>query len=202
MAVGCTTKKVGLRVWHRHYIRAYGTNVACMRPLLARPTRRRPAFISTPGLHRVITDESGAVAERLAYDPGANGVCLTVSIATPSGLITDRGFTQHEHLDEVGLIHMNGRSTTRCWAGSWPHTFIKRKPTGFRHYSINNPLAYTDPTGHFKLRGFKGPGARSGATGRKYGVIRFPMIAGIAIRSLVGMGPFGDWGYGCSGARS
>jgi RHS repeat-associated protein len=25
------------------------------------------------------------------------------------GLTTDRGFTMHEHLDEMGLVHMNGR---------------------------------------------------------------------------------------------
>eukprot|EP01031_Cornospumella_fuschlensis_P022512 gene22512-27479_t len=60
----------------------------------------------------VITDEAGQVVERLAYDPwgkrrNANG--LADKNDSLVGQTTDRGYTEHEHLDEVGLIHMNGR---------------------------------------------------------------------------------------------
>ena len=63
----------------------------------------------------VIADEMGAVIERLAYaswgkrrfvnsTPG-----LTDKLDAIVGVKTDRGYTEHEHLDEVGVIHMNGR---------------------------------------------------------------------------------------------
>jgi RHS repeat-associated protein len=59
-----------------------------------------------------ITDENGAVIERLAYDPWGkrrypNG--LPDQADSLVGVNTDRGYTMHEHLDEVGVIHMNGR---------------------------------------------------------------------------------------------
>jgi hypothetical protein len=59
----------------------------------------------------VITNEVGAVAERLSYD--AWGLRRHPDgTPEPSGSISSqssRGFTGHEHLAEVGLIHMNGR---------------------------------------------------------------------------------------------
>jgi hypothetical protein len=60
----------------------------------------------------VITDEAGLVIERLAYDPWgkrrfASGLADTQDSIV--GLTMDRGYTEHEHLDEVGVIHMNGR---------------------------------------------------------------------------------------------
>ena len=59
-----------------------------------------------------ISDASGAVVERLAYDPWGkrrffNGTTDTVDAIV--GASTDRGYTMHEHLDEMGAIHMNGR---------------------------------------------------------------------------------------------
>ena len=59
-----------------------------------------------------ITDENGLVIESQGYD--AHGKRRNsdwsdiVGNPSPSGT-TDRGFTGHEHVDEVGLIHMNGR---------------------------------------------------------------------------------------------
>ena len=55
---------------------------------------------------------TGAVIERLAYDPWGKRRNLNgISDVTDSlvGLTTDRGFTMHEHLDEMGLVHLNGR---------------------------------------------------------------------------------------------
>jgi RHS repeat-associated protein len=59
----------------------------------------------------VLTDEAGAVVERLSFDPWGkrrqpNGA------DDPAGTITSqtsKGFTGHEELDSVGLVHMNGR---------------------------------------------------------------------------------------------
>ncbi|MEZ5525279.1 MAG: RHS repeat-associated core domain-containing protein [Pseudomonadales bacterium] len=70
--------------------------------------------------------------------------------------ITTRGFTGHEMLDEVGLIHMNGRIYD-------PHLarFVQADPfvqdpgnvQSLNRYSyvLNNPLNATDPSGFISL---------------------------------------------------
>ena len=59
----------------------------------------------------VITDEAGSVVEQLSYDAWGKRRHPT-GTDDPGETITsgtDRGFTGHEHLEYVGLIHMNGR---------------------------------------------------------------------------------------------
>ena len=65
---------------------------------------------------------------------------------------TARGFTNHEHLDGVGLVHMNGRvyepSLGRFLS---PDLFVNDplNTQSFNRYSyvLNNPLTLIDPTG-------------------------------------------------------
>jgi RHS repeat-associated protein len=101
------------------------------------------------------------VVERLSYDAwgkrrNANGTDdLSNALVSAS---TDHGYTGHEHLDDMGLIHMNGRVYD-------PRTgrFLQADPTiqspgnlqSFNRYSyvMNNPFFYTDPSGYFSLRG-------------------------------------------------
>ncbi|WP_276611279.1 RHS repeat-associated core domain-containing protein [Thioalkalivibrio sp. XN8] len=65
-----------------------------------------------------------------------------------------RGFTGHEHLDQVGLIHMGGRvyDPELGWFLS-PDPFVQfpASTQGFNRYAYvgNNPLSYTDPSGYF-----------------------------------------------------
>lgn len=64
----------------------------------------------------VITDEAGAVVTRLSFDAfgkrrnatGWSGA-LTAGTWTSIAAVTHRGFTFHEQLDNVDLVHMNGR---------------------------------------------------------------------------------------------
>ncbi len=65
---------------------------------------------------------------------------------------TTRGFTDHEHLDGVGLIHMNGRvydPVVGRFVSPDPWIQDPENSQSFNRYSyvINNPLRYTDPTG-------------------------------------------------------
>jgi RHS repeat-associated protein len=64
---------------------------------------------------------------------------------------TPRGFTDHEHIQTVGLIHMNGRVQDPVLG-----RFISPDPSdalnpgvGFNRYAyaLNNPLSFTDPSG-------------------------------------------------------
>ncbi len=67
---------------------------------------------------------------------------------------TTRGFTDHEHLDGVGLIHMNGRvydPIVGRFVSPDPWIQDPKNSQSFNRYSYvwNNPLRYTDPTGEF-----------------------------------------------------
>ncbi|WP_137391668.1 FG-GAP-like repeat-containing protein [Rhodoligotrophos defluvii] len=61
----------------------------------------------------VITDEAGAVLERMSFDAwGKRREVTWQAMADATAyvpLVTTRGFTGHEQLDPVGLVHMNGR---------------------------------------------------------------------------------------------
>ncbi len=73
-----------------------------------------------------------------------------------------RGYTGHQHLDELGLIHMNGRqyAPKEVPLGDDPliGRFLQADPIiqepynlqNFNRYTyvLNNPLAFTDPTGY------------------------------------------------------
>ena len=70
---------------------------------------------------------------------------------------TNRGFTGHEHFDQVGIIHMNGRiydPTIGRFLQADPIIQDPYNTQSLNRYSyvMNNPLSYTDPTGYARLR--------------------------------------------------
>lgn len=107
------------------------------------------------GSTTVVTDESGAVVERFAYEPfGKRRTLVGVQDGanTIAGVTTDRGFTNHEHLDEVGLIHMNGRVYDPKIGRFISADLSVPYPTNlqsFNRYSYarNNALIRIDPSG-------------------------------------------------------
>jgi RHS repeat-associated protein len=73
-----------------------------------------------------------------------------------AGDITPRGFTDHEHLDAVELIHMNGRAYDyRLGRFLSVDPFIQAplnsQSLNPYSYIMNNPLAGTDPTGYISI---------------------------------------------------
>ena len=107
----------------------------------------------------VVTDENGVVKERLAYDPWGKRRNIMSSPGTPDtrdllvGKYTNRGFTEHEHLDEIGMIHMNGRIYDPLigrFMSADPHVTDPYNLQSFNRYAyvLNNPLSLTDPTGY------------------------------------------------------
>jgi RHS repeat-associated protein len=103
-----------------------------------------------------ITNQAGAVVEKRLFDAWGsivkvqNGAGITLAGLT----ILDRGYTGHEHLQSVGLIHMNGRLYDPKL-----HRFLQpdnniQEPYNTQNYNrygyvLNNPLKYTDPSGEF-----------------------------------------------------
>jgi len=95
----------------KHYISAGGSTVA-MVTFNGSSWNTQYWHKDHLGSTSVVTNEAGAVLERLDYEPfgkrrNANG--QTDSAGTLVAATTDRGYTGHEMLEEVGLIHMNGR---------------------------------------------------------------------------------------------
>jgi RHS repeat-associated protein len=103
----------------------------------------------------VITDESGAVLERLSYDAWGKRRYANGS-DDPAGAITSqtsRGFTGHEELDSIGLVHMNGRVYDPLLARFGtpdPTTEDPFSSQNWNRYSYvgNSPLNFTDPSGY------------------------------------------------------
>ncbi|MEA5446865.1 RHS repeat-associated core domain-containing protein, partial [Gammaproteobacteria bacterium AB-CW1] len=65
-----------------------------------------------------------------------------------------RGYTGHEHLDVVGLIHMNGRvydPNLGRFLSPDPFVQFPESSQGFNRYTYvgNDPLSHTDPSGYF-----------------------------------------------------
>jgi RHS repeat-associated protein len=72
------------------------------------------------------------------------------------GQTTDRGYTEHEHLDEVGVIHMNGRvydPLVGRFMSADPFVPNPYNLQSFNRYSYvrNNPLGLYDPSGYLEL---------------------------------------------------
>ena len=70
---------------------------------------------------------------------------------------TTRGFTGHEHFDQVGIIHMNGRiydPTIGRFLQADPIIQDPYNTQSLNRYSyvMNNPLSFSDPTGYFRLK--------------------------------------------------
>jgi RHS repeat-associated protein len=103
-----------------------------------------------------ISNETGQVVERLAYDPWGkrrypNG--LPDSQDQLVGQNTERGYTEHEHLDEMDVIHMNGRIYDPLigrFMSADPFIQAPFNLKSFNRYSYvwNNPLSMWDPTGY------------------------------------------------------
>jgi RHS repeat-associated protein len=66
---------------------------------------------------------------------------------------TQKGFTGHEMLDDLGLIHMGGRVYDPTLARFLSTDPVVQQPHNLQNYNrysyvLNNPVSYTDPTGY------------------------------------------------------
>ncbi|WP_315752249.1 MULTISPECIES: RHS repeat-associated core domain-containing protein [unclassified Bradyrhizobium] len=119
-----------------------------------------------------ITDKRGVVESAFAYDPwgkkcalGGSGLqapnrsCSPLQSAKTLGSVSEhisgtfhRGFTGHEHLDNLDLIHMNGRvydPTIARFLSADPQIQSPLYSQNYDRYSyvLNNPLRLVDPSG-------------------------------------------------------
>lgn len=118
-----------------------------------------------------ITDENGNVVDNKSYDPFGKPRKGTFELAETSTLAgiaqldgfvasgdskdlhTRRGFTDHEHLDDAELIHMNGRVYDYNIGRFLSVDPFIQEPGNSQSmnpysYILNNPLGGTDPSGY------------------------------------------------------
>lgn len=104
-----------------------------------------------------VTNETGAVLERQFYDPwgqrrNGNGTAST----TLRSLDHRYGYTEHEMIDAIGLVHMNGRvydPLVGRFMSADPSIPDPTEGQNYNRYSyvLNNPHGYTDPSGFAQL---------------------------------------------------
>ena len=113
-----------------------------------------------------LTDHNNHILEHRSYDPFGKpryGTMLPSSAATLFDVaggtpFTLRGFTDHEHIDEAQLIHMNGRVydyNLGRFLSIDPFVQAPGNSQSLNPYSyiMNNPLAGTDPSGYALVQG-------------------------------------------------
>ncbi|MCH8543991.1 MAG: hypothetical protein LAT61_10515 [Alcanivorax sp.] len=121
-------------------------------------------FSDVLGSITAVADAFGNVTERHRYDPWGrprqymNWLAMTESTWYDTqrySQATSRGFTGHEMLDHVGIIHMGGRifdPAVGRFLGADPVVKGMGDTEAYNRYSYvgNNPMSYTDPTGYFR----------------------------------------------------
>ena len=144
-------------------------------PAVTPPTQLNWLHKDRLGSPIAISGETGALRERLAYDAWGkrrttNGA-TTGTPATPTpdsidGVVDNRGFTGHVMLDQLDLVHMNGRIYDPLIGRFLSADPILQDPMNGQSYNrysyvMNNPTNLTDPTG-FSAEGIEGCSVNNG----------------------------------------
>jgi RHS repeat-associated protein len=101
-----------------------------------------------------ISNQAGNIVEKRVFDAWGSVVKVQDEAGQDlEGLtLLDRGYTGHEHLQSIGLVHMNGRLyDPRLHRFLQPDNYVQ-DPYNTQCYNrygyvYNNPLKYTDPSG-------------------------------------------------------
>ena len=103
-----------------------------------------------------VTNSSGTVVDSYSFDAWGNRRSTSDWTAAETGVthLFNRGFTGHEHLDEFGLINMNGRCYDPLLGRILSPDPDLQDPSNIQNYNrysycLNNPLKYTDPSGYY-----------------------------------------------------
>ena len=178
--LGFESEVSGAATSNRHYLSAAGQVIGVLVSSGALPSlasgQTAPALLPAITLVKVeywhkdhlgslvaTTDHAASVTARYAYDPFgkrrySNGSYdsfgnLVVDWTTNTNSGGDRGFTGHEHLDDIGLVHMNGRIFDPLLGRFLQADPLIQAPGNLQSYDryqycLNNPLGCTDPSGY------------------------------------------------------
>lgn len=109
-----------------------------------------------------VSDEWGRTETRYEYDPWGKQTKTVLRSTGGNNSIegawsNPRGFTDHEMLSDLGLVHMNGRvydPVLGRFLSADPFIQDAGDSQSYNRYSYlgNNPLGGTDPSGYFSLK--------------------------------------------------
>lgn len=160
--------KTNGRVDQKHYIYANGQLVA--EHIVSNRDGRLTRYLHRDALGSVdlVTDSYANVVDRRSFDawgkmrdlPWKPDASLLDPLYITQLPFTNKGYTGHEHIQEVGLIHMNGRvydATLGRFLSADPFIQAGSMSQNYSRYTyvMNNPLKYNDPSGHFFKKLFK-----------------------------------------------
>ncbi|CAI4032688.1 hypothetical protein DNFV4_03118 [Nitrospira tepida] len=142
-------------------------NTSCTRFIFAGNTRIATVAVNTGAIHywhqdhlgssSVITDNTGALVQRLAYYP--YGATRTNQSSANPTVDVPYKYTGKELDSTTGLYYYEARyydPTLGRFISADTIVPNPRDPQDLNRYTYagNNPFKYTDPTGHFKLKKF------------------------------------------------
>lgn len=139
---------------HKHYIAAAGRLIAQYTTRSdGQPAQMRYMHSDHLGSVVAVTNEAGAVVVRYRYDAWGKRRNLDGTDANITTAEFDRGFTAHEMLDALGLVHMNGRvydPTLGRFVSADPFVQAPGNLQSYNRYAyvVNNPLTLYDPSGY------------------------------------------------------
>ncbi|MYM57744.1 type IV secretion protein Rhs [Vibrio sp. OCN044] len=148
---------------HKHFVYAGGKLIALNTQSMDDNNQlkdKQIRYLHYDALNSVdmITDGYGNVVERRSYDTWGKlrGIIWRQDdlMAVTQPVITSRAYTGHENIEEVELVHMNGRvydPELARFISADPYVQQLYSVGSFNRYSyvLNNPLSYTDPSGYF-----------------------------------------------------
>ncbi len=147
---------------HTHFIPG-GSGVVAIHTISqpstgAATTKTRYVHKDHLGSIHALTREDGSIDELLYFDAWGrrqtwNATTHAFTTATVTSQ-TDRGFTGHEMLDALGLVHMNGRLYDPILGRFMSVDPIVQEAGNLQNlnrysYVLNNPLSLTDPSGFY-----------------------------------------------------
>ena len=164
---------------NRHYLSVGGMSIGVLVSSGALPSltsgQTQPTAISSITLVKVeywhkdmlgslmaTTNHQGGVTKVYSYDPfgkrrqakgsydSFGNVVIDWTTNTDNG--TDRGYTGHEHMDDIGIIHMNGRTFDPTLGRFMQGDPLIQDPLNLQNYDrygycFNNPITCSDPSG-------------------------------------------------------
>jgi len=116
-----------------------------------------------------ITNASGLVVQQFIYDPwgkqyNVHSNDIFNAYSSPG---VSKGYTGHKMVNDMDIIHMNGRTydpTLGRFLQADPHIQAPKNSQNYNRYSyvLNNPLSMTDPSGYFFKKLYKALGKVDG----------------------------------------
>jgi RHS repeat-associated protein len=109
-----------------------------------------------------ITNANGSIVQQFIYDPWGKqyNVHSNSIFNAYSSPAVSKGYTGHKMVNDMDIIHMNGR-TYNVVLGRFmqadPHIQSPMNMQNYNRYSyvLNNPMSYSDPSGYFFKKLFK-----------------------------------------------